>query len=311
MPLINSLIMHNCLRWAAALLLLLPLGAIAQDDLMNMLADAPVEETQYAEATFKTVRLVNGHSIEAPYKGELEMMVMHRFGALNGGAYEFWGLDQAQMRLGFEYGISKRLSVGIGRSGGGGQKFYDGAVKLKLLRQSSGKKKMPISAVWLSNMGINALKWTNPDRENLFTSRLSYTHQLMLARKCSEKLSLQLMPTAVHRNLVPTTTDANTVFAMGFGGRYKINGSTSINFEYFPLLNGQQTNAYPSGNATTNYGAIALGCDIETGGHVFQLMLSNTQNMVENLFIPNTRNSVGAGGIHFGFNLMRVFTVVH
>lgn len=271
----------------------------AQDDLLDMLEDLEEETIDYTYATFKGVRIVNAHSIEIPAPGVLQLLISHRFGRLNGGPYELFGLDQANIRIGFEYGLSNHLSIGVGRSNI--KKTYDGFVKLKLLRQSTGKRKFPFSVAALSGIAVNTLRWQDPDLENYYSSRLAYSHQLLIARKFSESFSLQLMPTLVHRNLVSTAAEDNDVIAIGGGGRWKFLPSVSINFEYFYIL--------PSNTADNFENSLSLGFDIETGGHVFQLIFSNSRSMTENLFVAETTGEWGAGDIHFGFNVGRVFTV--
>lgn len=287
------------------ILLLIPLlcaflsTVYSQDDLMDLLNEGEEEQTDYTIATFKAMRIVNGHSIEIPAPGDLQFLISHRFGELGSGAQEFFGLDQANMRLGFEYGVNPWMAVGFGRTNIA--KTYDGFLKFKLLRQSTGKRNVPITAVWFSNIAINTLPFSDPTKDNLFSSRISYTHQLMIARKFSEAFSLQLTPTMVHRNLVATPEIENDVFAIGVGGRYKLSGSLSFNVEYFHLLPGHTADNFQN--------ALSFGFDIETGGHVFQLMVSNSRSMTENLFITNTIGDWGDGGIHFGFTISRVFTI--
>ena len=279
--------------------LLFPLMSFAQDDLLDLLNEMEEETTEYAFATFKSVRIINAHSVEMAAPGVMQLIISHRFGRLNSGPYEFFGLDQANMRLGFEYGFAKWLNVGVGRSNV--NKTYDGFVKVRFLRQSKGKKKMPITVVGLSSMQVNSLRWADPTRINYFTSRLSFAHQIMIARKFGDRLSLQLMPTMVHRNLVETRAEENDVYAIGGGGRFKITPSISINAEYFYLLPGHTRRNFEN--------SLSFSFDIETGGHVFQLMFTNSLGMTENLFIPQTTGDWRNGDIHFGFNLARVFTV--
>lgn len=270
----------------------------SQDDLLNMLNEMEEEKTEFTYATFKTVRIMNAHSIESPAPRVLTMIISHRFGDVNGGAYEFFGLDQANMRLGFDYGINSWLSVGVGRSNI--RKTYDGFVKVKFLKQSSGKRKVPLSIAYVGAMQSNTLRWSNPDQVNYTSSRFSYSHQLLFARKFSNRLSLQLMPSMVHRNFVETQVEEHDVFAMGAGGRIKITPSLTLNFEYFHLLPGHTADNFSN--------SLSLGLDIETGGHVFQLIFSNSVGMTENMFIAENTGTWKAGDIHFGFNLTRVFS---
>lgn len=271
--------------------------ASGQDDLLDLLGND--ETTDYTTASFKTNRVINLHSLENTAGGVLDFKISHRFGTLNGGFYELFGLDNASIRLGLDYGVTDKLTVGLGRSSY--QKAYDGFVKYKFLRQSKGKKNMPVTAALLLTSAIQTLKWPNPERDNHFSSRLYYTTQLIVGRKFSESLTLQLSPTMVHRNLVKTNAEKNDVFALGAAGRIKLSKRIALNAEYIYLL--------PNQVADDINNSLSIGFDIETGGHVFQLHFTNSTSMIEKGFITETSNSWTNGGIHFGFNVSRVFTV--
>lgn len=268
-------------------------------DLMDLLEDTGAPETEYAYATFKATRIVNGQSIENPPNGGLIFVISHHFGRVNEGWYEFFGLDQANIRFGFEYGINDWLSVGIGRSSV--RKTYDGSVKAKMLRQSKGMRNMPVSLSYFGNTAITSLKWSDTSRTNYFTSRMEFVHQLLIARKFGSSLSLQLTPTFIHRNLVETKEDQNDVWAIGAGGRYKITNRVAINAEYFYLLPGKVADDY--------HNCFSVGIDLETGGHVFQLYVTNSQGLIEEQFIPRTTGDWLNGDIHIGFNINRTFQV--
>jgi hypothetical protein len=274
-------------------------GQLFAQDLMDMLKDDS-QETEYTYATFKTTRIVLGQSIENPAKGTLQFLVEHDFGAINSGAYNMWGIDNATTRLGFEYGINDWLSIGIGRSAY--EKTFDGSVKAKILRQSTGAKNMPISMSFYGGAFLNSMKWADTSRTNYFSSRMSYVAQLLIARKFSNALSLQLTPTYIHKNLVPTRDDQNNIFSIGVGGRYKVAQRTSVNAEYFYLLPGSTADKYVN--------CLSIGIDLETGGHVFQFRLTNAQPMFERAFITETTNKWSDGGIFLGFTINRVFTII-
>ncbi|MBP6872753.1 MAG: hypothetical protein KBC43_12160 [Bacteroidales bacterium] len=269
-------------------------------DLMDMLGDDEANTTDYTYATFKATRIINGQSIELPPKGALNFVISHHFGRINQGAYEFFGLDQANIRFGFEYGFTDWLSAGIGRTSV--NKTYDGSLKAKILRQSSGKRSMPITLTWFSNATISSLKWQEPDRKNYFTSRMEFAHQLLIARKFGSRVSLQLMPTYVHRNLVETIEDENDVFAVGAGGRIKITNRMAVTGEYYYVLPGKTADDF--------HNSFSIGLDLETGGHVFQVYLTNSQGLIEEQFIPRTSGNWGDGDIHIGFNINRTFQIV-
>lgn len=271
----------------------------AQDDLMDLLESETEETTDYTIATFKSIRLVNGHTIETPAHGVMQMLISHRFGRINGGLYELFGLDQANIRVGLSYGVTDWLTIGVGRSNV--FKTYDGYAKAKLLRQSTGKRVMPFSVTAVAGIAANSLRFQDTTRENFFSSRLDYYYQILIARKFSERLSIQVMPTMVHQNLVATRDIQNDLYAVGIGGRYKLTKGVSLNAEYYYRLTEQVA---PN---TTN--SFAIGFDIETGGHVFQLMFANSRNMTDNLFLTETTGKWDNGDIHFGFAISRVFTV--
>jgi hypothetical protein len=281
--------------------LLISGSVCAQDDLMNMLNDSTPPEINYTTATFKSTRIMNGHSIEGMPPGQLDVRISHRFGTLNSGIYNYFGLDQSNIHLGLEFGIFKWLMIGIGR--GNYEKTYDGFAKFSILRQSSGARKMPVSLSVLSSASVTTLKWTDTSRTNYFSSRLTYVYQLLVARKMNQTFSLQLTPTFVHRNLVATELDPNDLYVIGAGGRIKLTKRISFNAEYFYMVNPKK---YMS---TKVYNPLSLGFDIETGGHVFQLIFTNSVAMIEKGFIGETTGDWLKGDIHFGFNISRVFTI--
>lgn len=272
----------------------------AQGDLLDFLDAESEPVPQYALATFKGTKIINTQSVALPAEGELQFLIQHRFGTINQGAYELWGLDQASIRLGLDYGVTEWLAVGVGRSSF--QKTYDGSVKVRLLRQQTGLKEIPLNLTYFTGLAINGLKWEDPERENYFSSRMSYVHQLLIARKFGSRLSIQLTPTFVHRNLVATSARGNDDYALGFGGRYKINSRVSINWDYYALAKNEVTE-----ESLRN--SLSIGVDIETGGHVFQLHATNSQGMFERSFITETVGQWSEGDIYFGFNISRVFSL--
>ncbi|QTN39865.1 hypothetical protein HZ996_12150 [Cryomorphaceae bacterium] len=277
-------------------------GAIqAQDDLLDLLSEGE-ETTDYAFATFKDSRIINVQSNETASAGVLRFVISHRFGKLSDGAYELFGLDNATIRLGLDYGITDNIQVGFARSSF--EKTYEGNLKIKLLRQSSGAKNMPLSVTWYSGMYINSLRIPEDAYQPTFTERISYAHQIILARKFSKAFSLAVIPSYLHDNLVLTNEMNNDQFALGVGGRVKLTNRLSLNAEYHARLITQVEQDDPFNNS------FSIGFDIETGGHVFQLHLTNSRGMFETAFIGETAGRWVDGDIFFGFNISRVFTVV-
>jgi len=281
---------------------LISVNVFGQDDLMNLLNENSKPEINYTTATFKSTRIMNGHSVEKMPPGQLDFRISHRFGTVNSGAYEFFGLDQSNVHFSLEYGILNWLMIGVGR--GTYEKTFDGFAKFSVLRQSTGAKVMPVSVSVFSSVALNSLKWSDPSRTNYFSSRLSYTGQILIGRKISQGISLQLSPTYVHRNLVATEIDPNDLWSMGAGGRLKLTKRISLNAEYFYIVNANNT--YMSHPV---YNPLSVGIDIETGGHVFQLIFTNSLAMIEKGFIGETTGQWTHGDIHFGFNISRVFTL--
>jgi len=257
------------------------------------------QKTDIVTAIFKTTRLVNGQSIENLGEGLLDLKISHRFGPVNEGAYNFFGLDQATMRIGLDYGITDRLMVGIGRSSF--NKEFDGFAKYRLLRQSTGKIEMPLSLSYAVTGIWQSLKDPTTTTINIhYTDHFYFAHQLIIARKFNDYFSLQLVPTLVHYNIVPVYTNPNDFYSMGIGFRARISKRVNLTGEYY----------YQFEKLVGYHNSLSLGFDIETGGHVFQLHFTNSTGINEKSFITQTDGQWGKGDILFGFNIARVFTVV-
>lgn len=274
----------------------------AQDStLLNLLSDSmnANKQTSYVTGSFKGLHVINMQTVEAPAKGALNFIIMHRFGKLNDGAYNFFGLDNATIRLGLDYGITDDLAIGIGRSSF--EKTFDGYAKYKILRQTEGSNATPLSLSLLAGITQYTIKVS--DKPYLSSKyRTSYFLQALLSRKFNSKFSLQLSPTWLHYNLVPATRDKNDMYALGMGARYKITKRMSINAEYNYVPPGQLV-------SFTRHNSLSLGLDIETGGHVFQLIFTNSAAITEPQYIGQTTGSWGNGDIFFGFNVSRIFNI--
>jgi len=270
--------------------------SFAQDDLLYMLDSGP-KKPEPVTATFKTSRVLNGHSIENVAKRHLDFRINHRFGLLNSGYDQFWGLDFARIRLSLEYGITDDLMVGIGRNNFG-RKAWDYFAKYKILKQTNTNSiPVSISAFASAAVDINKVEGTKT-----LSDRTTYTYQLLIARKFSESISLQLTPTMIHRNQVETSNLKNDIFALGIGGRIKITKRTSLNVEYFYLLDPKKASNQSLQNS------LSIGFDIETGGHVFQLHFTNSVGLIEKDFIAGTTNKWEKGEVGYGFNISRTFS---
>jgi hypothetical protein len=270
-----------------------------EEDLLGQIEkDEPKKEKVYN--AFKSSRVIMSHSMEMLRPGVLDFRILHRFGRVNGGGYEFFGLDgPATVRLGLDYGITDNFTVGIGRSTF--NKELDGFLKYRILQQSTGPRSLPVSVVAVAGSTVTTMKWSDPTRPNYFSSRVAYYGQLILGRKFNDRLTLQVMPTIVHRNLVPTINDENDLIAAGIGGRIKLSKRISLNVDYHYVVNQNEV--------ADLHNPLSVGFDIETGGHVFQLHFTNSKGMNERAFLAATEYDWGNGDIFFGFNISRAFQI--
>ena len=272
----------------------------AQDDLLSLVdSSSPMQKT-YVKNAFKSSRVINGHSIEFIGKGVMDVRILHRFGSVKNGIKDLFGFDYANMRMGFDFGLGKDLTIGVGRSNVG--KELDGFVKYRVIQQSTGAKhSSPVSVVVVTGITAGTAPLDNPVLNKSVSNKLGYYHEIIIGRKFNNQFSMQVAPTLVHRNLVPLNADKNDIIALGVGARMKLTRRTAFVVDYHYLFGDL--------NRTFNKNPLSLGFDIETGGHVFQLHFSNSTGMNEKAFITNTTKSWGSGEIRFGFNLSRVFTV--
>jgi hypothetical protein len=269
---------------------------LCSQDLLDILEKEAPETESTVSATFKGTRIVNGHSIENRKNKELEFIIAHRFGRVNTGFEELFGLDQANIRFALEYGLTDDLTAGLGRSSF--EKTYDGYLKYSLLKQKTGANSFPFAVSLFGSIAAKSQK-AIPGEERTFAESLFYVGQVLIAKKVNSAFSLQLTPTYVHRNLTAIDADPHDIFALGFGTRVKVSKRVSLNAEYY-----QQFDKLESINARNS---LAFGVDIESGGHVFQIILSNAITMVEKSFITETTGNFFGGDIHLGFNLSRTF----
>jgi opacity protein-like surface antigen len=285
------------------LLALLPfMKPVYGQDLMSVLNENEQPKTEYTDAIFKATRIVIGQSVINPPKGNMVFLITHHFGAINTGYDNLFGLKQATIRIGAEYGLTDWLGFGAGLNTL--KNTWDGFIKFRALRQSTGARKMPINLTLFASTAIYTTKWENPDRTNYFTSRMSYAFQVMLARKFGQWFTLQVTPSMVHINMVNSNKDHNDIFTLGAGGRVKVSKRVSVNAEYHYLFP-HQIYSYDA------YSSLSVGVDIETGGHVFQIFLTNSMGEFEESFLPETTGTWGKGQIFLGFNITRMFTIVN
>ena len=270
---------------------------IPAQDLLDILDSETPKTDNIVSATFKGTRILNGHSIENRKDKELEFIISHRFGRINLGFDELFGLDKSNIRFALEYGVNNNLTVGLGRSSF--EKTYDGFLKYSLLKQKTGSNSFPFAVSLFGSVAIKTLKDYDPADKRTFAESLFYVGQVLIAKKVSPSFSFQVTPTYVHRNTVRIAADPHDIFAVGLGTRMKLTKRVSFNSEYYF--------AFDQSKSIDARNSLAFGVDIETGGHVFQLILSNAITMIEKSFITENTGDFFAGDIHFGFNISRTF----
>jgi hypothetical protein len=268
-------------------------------DWIDSISDASAQNT-ITSATFKSTRLINTHTIEVLGKRTLDFRIEHRFESFNTGAYNAWGIDgPVNIRLDLEYSFDGRLMVGIGRTSV--NKLLDGFLKYRLLRQTDNNS-MPISLTLYTSAYYTAEKAElsdGSDKYELATSRYSFCHQFLAARKFSSKFSMELNGWFVHFNLVDNFSDHNDVYGVSGLARYKFTKRSAVTFEYSYRINDYTQLKF--------YDSMGIGYELETGGHVFSIHLTNSFGIAEPQYLAHTNTTWSDGGIRLGFNISRVF----
>lgn len=282
----------------AITLLAFPLfGSAQEDDLLKELDDLSQNETVFELPAFKALQIGNLQSTKVVDKGDLYLVVAHRFGPVKDGIREFFGLDQANTKIQLLYGISPIIQLGVSRDSY--EKTYSGTAKMKLYRQSD---KMPVNIALYGSVDINTLLQKSQYPGLKLFDRFAYTTQALVSRRFSEKLSLELAPIYVRQNLQDLNfTKAQTYnqFLLGIGGRYKFTKRMSLNVDFAYNFSKDQNSLYKN--------PLTIGVDIETGGHVFQLLFTNSRASNDAAFLTETLGDWSKGNISFGFNIVRVF----
>ncbi|WP_066676055.1 MULTISPECIES: DUF5777 family beta-barrel protein [unclassified Chryseobacterium] len=266
--------------------------AFAQEDLLKDIDTIQTKNTEISPPAFKALQIVTGQSTKLTAKNEWYIVVAHRFGDVSKGFKDFFGLDDASTKLGVIYGVTDNISLSLSRETN--LKTFEGGAKYRLIKQN---ENFPVDIVGYNVMAVN----TDLSKDNYphlkFGDRLSYLTQALISRRFNENFSLQLTPSYVHKNLYEPMIEDKNQFLAGLGGRYKISKRISINAEYFVNFDNHSFYKNP----------LSIGMDLETGGHVFQLLFSNSQLNSDIGYLTNASGKWEKGQIFFGFNLYRVF----
>jgi hypothetical protein len=275
-------------------LLIIPITVFSQDDLLVELENDVVIDSTVTSA-FKGLKIVNFESTKLVANGDFYFVIAHRFGSIKDGIDEFFGLDTSSIRFSLIWGLNDWLNLGFSRSSF--NKMYDLTAKYRLIEQK--ENGFPVTVVGFNSLGINSAIDEDQYSNFEFKQRVTYLMEALISRKVNEKLSLELVPAIFHENFVVNDSQENTQYAIGGGGRYKISKFVTLNLDYAYHLNRASNSSYNN--------PLSLGVDIETGGHVFQLVFSNAQPMYDTGYLTNAAGDWAKGDIFFGFNLSRVF----
>lgn len=251
------------------------------------------QEVEKIDNIFQGTRFVNSHSANLAEKGELQLLIQHRFGDISGGAYEFFGLDQASMRLGFEYGFSNNFNFGIGRSTY--LKTFDAFGKFRFIQQTAN---FPITITATVEGSVPTLRNYFPNEFDKFSDKFSGNAQLHLSSTI-KSIGFQLSPGYLNTGYLLTEDESISTFIMGFGGSVKFSEKVSANIEYMHDFSDDLINKNP----------LSVGVDLDTGGHLFQLVLTNSQGMFTQALFTNAQGDWAKGSLFFGFNLIREFDI--
>lgn len=276
------------------MLLFVSFISYAQDDLLDEL-NAQVKIDSSATSAFKGLKIVNLESTKLVAKKDFYFVIAHRFGSVKGGLKELFGLDQSSIRFSFIFGVTDGFNIGISRSSF--NKTYDVTAKYKLLQQN--ENGFPLTLVGFNSIAINTAIDSDDFSNFKFKDRLTYLTELLISRKIDEKLSLQIVPIIFHENFVQNDNQEKTQFALGGGGRYKLSKHVTFNVDYAYHFNRADNSLFNN--------PLSVGFDIETGGHVFQVLFTNSQPLHDAGFLTNAAGDWSKGDFFFGFNLSRVF----
>ena len=281
---------------------------MAQDDSSTVEKEVP--KPKYARATFNATKIINLQSTEIVQEGILQFMVSHHFSYLwnkdqstEDNLAQFFGINSgvAQTYLSFDYSVKDYANLGFALAG---RSRYEGWAKFRITRQQTGVKDIPVSVTWYSLANVDFAQ----DKETGSTwDKWSYLHQVLIARKMSDKISLQLVPSLVYLNSVPYgINNSNFVWSIGVAGKWKAKPKMNVTWEYTRQLN-MYKNIIDKSGAITNYSPdlLSLGIELNTGGHLFQFYVGNTINSSSIDQLARNTGYIKDGNFAFGFTINR------
>jgi len=280
-------------RGLLAFIFLLGFNLFAQNDLLKELENQ-VKPDKSVSNSFDALKIVNLESTKLVGEGDFYFVIAHRFGSVKNGLTDFFGLDQATIRFSFFIGLSDKFNLGLSRSEF--RKTYEISTKYKIVQQK--KEGFPFNIVGFNSIGVNTEISKKDFPKLAFKHRLTYFNELLISRRINKNLSLEIAPIFIKENFVFNDNQDNSQFVLAFGGSHKLNKSLSLNFDYAHNFNRASHSGFRD--------PLSFGLDIQVGGHVCQLVFSNSQQLTDANYITNATGNWGKADFFFGFNLLRI-----
>ncbi|HEX2683271.1 MAG TPA: DUF5777 family beta-barrel protein [Ferruginibacter sp.] len=286
--------------------------SFAQDSL-NTEEKKEAPKPKFTRAVFNATKIINMQSTEIVSPGVLQFMISHHFSYIwnkDGGSQnvaQFFGLNSgvAHTYLSFDYSPLKYMNLGFAMAG---SSKYEGWAKFRIIRQQTGLRNIPVTVGWYSMVNVNTAK----DPDNEFTgNKFAFMNQLLISRKFTDRISLQLMPTWIHYNVVPYgINNSNEVFSLGFAGKYKATAKLNITLEYARQLN-MYKNIISKSGAILNYqpDLLSIGAELSTGTHLFQFYIGSTTDASAIDQLSRNNSKIKDGNFAIGFTINRSMNV--
>lgn len=251
------------------------------------------QEATISKNAFKGTRFINAQSANLADKGDLLLQIQHRFGDISSGAYDFFGLDQASMRIGFEYGFTNNFNLGIGRSTY--LKTFDAFGKYQILQQNDN---FPLTIAINAGGSIPSIRDYFPDEYDNFSDKVSVSAQVHLATTI-KNFGFQISPGYLKTGYLLLEQQNLSIFTLAVGASIRISKKVSANIEYL----------HPFTSELSMQNPLSMGIDLDTGGHLFQIIVSNSQRMFDQALYTQTTGEWTEASLFFGFNLVREFNL--
>lgn len=269
-----------------------------------------VQGQDYVEDSFKDTRVITSHSVETLPAKKLDVRISHRFGDLageRGGWPNFYGLESAaDVLIGADYGVTDKLTIGLNRTKGVGvmSRLVNSSIKYRIARQR--RNANPFSVTVVGELSATTVtRSTDPNSIlffDTFAHRLRYSSQILIATNINNRFTIQVSPGYVHRNIV-AQFDENGFFNLGIQAKFQVNKGFAFIFD--GTFNFRDTAELPG----DFHIPLGIGFEFDTGGHVFQINLTNATGLATPDYLPNTTSDWSEGEFRLGFTISRLFNL--